>query len=540
MGTTKTRKISTGVHTQAAPSSCEGRFDDMPEAAQRTLAATLALRVPLFRVDCGDLFATYLAAFPESQRQHHNCHACRSFLHRYGSLATIGGNGKLMSALWDEAELPQDSACRPVVKALRLAVERGKVCDVFLWTEALWGTPEAGGWTHFAVRPGTIAHTRRDVTAGQAMAEKREDRKHLALALADMTLPVLRQAHAMLGAGSLHRPEKLTPMCDFLIDTHEAVVSKSGEARNRALWSAVGKAPAGWCTPRGSALGMLVEDIAAGKSAETIARRHNEKMEPDKYQRPSAPPPAGNVRQAEALFEKMGLAAALRRRPAMASEVQTIWRPTDRKPTQGKGLFGHLLTPPPQGNARLTTTPTAMTFARFRRDVLPTALDMAVLVPAHGNFCAMTTACDPDAPPILQWDREDKRNPVAWYVYVSGSPASQWSLCGGVYVPVVGLSLQPTLWGDESRNGHQGASALFILRNCADTRHAGLALFPECIRSELHAVRSTIEAHSRSRNLDDPGPGQRASGLRMMDGAPVMVRVATAAGVAEYRLDRWE
>src|SRR5207253_1562968 len=41
---------------------------------------------------------------------------------------------------------------------------------------------------------------------------------------------------------------------------------------------------------------------------------------------------------------------------------------------------------------------------------------------SSGHFMALITATRPEAPPILQWDSEERRNPVSWY-YHSGVDA---------------------------------------------------------------------------------------------------------------------
>ena len=56
-----------------------------------------------------------------------------------------------------------------------------------------------------------------------------------------------------------------------------------------------------------------------------------------------------------------------------------------------------------------------------------------------------------DAPAILQWDSEEKRNPYAWYLYVNGSAAHQWNLRAGTLVDVWGIGEQPSQWGDDGR-----------------------------------------------------------------------------------------
>lgn len=539
-------QVSLGTKSQHTPFYA-GDFDDLTRSAHRALAHALEQGGGrLFRVDAGDLFALYLEQFfPAEDRQYHNCNCCHSFLRRYGSLVYLTEAGDVRSALWDEHLMPSHHAYHGVAHALRKAVEAGRLVDQFLWDDREWGTREAGGFTHLWATPDPqYRWARRDMTAEQATAARREDRRHLARAVGEMDRQAVLRAAGMLRSGELSRGEKLVEWADWLVALQDEANSNSSrhkrEHLNRLLWRAVASAPAGWCTPRSSSLGALVEDLASGMSVHEVKRRHEERVDPLKYQRPTTLK-EGNVRQAERLFEELGLAPTLRRRFALAEELVHLWSWAKvAEPAKVGGVFGHLLADQrPAQVRRLTAEPVPMTFAKFRRDVLPRALEVEVVVPQHGQFSAFTTQADRDAPPILQWDSEECRNPFAWYVYHNGSPASVWNLRGGSHARVVAMSLMPCNWGDEGRHRDLGSRALLVLEGARDGRNSSLALFPECLRSELHAVRSTIEAHSRSGRLEDVD-GQHAAGLLVGDGCEATLLVRTREGVSSYRIDRWE
>jgi hypothetical protein len=77
------------------------------------------------------------------------------------------------------------------------------------------------------------------------------------------------------------------------------------------------------------------------------------------------------------------------------------------------------------------------------------------------------------------------------------------------------------------------------------TTNAGIALFPECIRSELHEVRSVIEAHSKSAKFENPDERPHAVALSFEKGTiyrpGFRVRVTPASAPArEYLIDRWD
>lgn len=526
------------------------QFDDLVLSVHASLEE--ASRRPLFRVATPvDLFDAYLSAFGAPDRQYHNCNCCRHFINRYGALATVEPNGALRSAVWDESRLPAGHPYAPAVRALREAVEAGRLIDRAAWAGGQpWGVPESGGFHHlFWVPSNSASGVSVVLTPDAAAAAWREDRRHLDRALRQEfspDLPHLTAAVDLLRSGALSRPEKLLPMAEFLQRAQaatSAVAPRDVEGRSRALWLLVAEAAPGWCTPRSSALGALVSDLAEGMSPSVVARRHADRMDPTQYQRPTKAPAAGNVARAEARVQALGLAPALLRRHARADEVVLEWSPA---PTHAAadGVFSHLLKPQQPSGGRAHGRSIPMTWARFRREVLPGARRLLAVVPGTGNFMALTTAVHPDAPPILQWDSPECRNPFAWYVYTNGSRAQNWNLVPGQAVEVVGVTMQPSMWGRSLEDpGHHGASVLFMLRGARDSGAPGSALFPELLRSDLHEVRATLEAHSRRVPLERlPDEAQCAAGLRLesrVGSTPVELEVHPAAGPAQrYLLDR--
>lgn len=496
---------------------------------------------PVFTTDAGDLWEVYLGTFADpAERQHHNCHACRQFIQRFGSLVTIDEAGRTAPVIWNEedAHAPQRSA----VAALARAVRRAKVMGVFLSPERVWGTPKTGAWHHLSVTPPTsMVYRGRAMTAGQAMAEKVQDFGTVSRGLAEFTPPTIETALTLLRSGALYRSEKVLGAAEWLHKLHAARDGVRGVAKANVVWLAVATAPAGFCHPRSSMIGTLLEDIAAGLPFEDVSRNFAAKMHPLQYQRPQAAPSSGTIAQAERLFETLGLAPALRRRYARADEIEAVWRPApQREGVPSGGIFGHLK---PKGAAELApmrVPPQTMTWEKFARTVLQTAERIEVLAPARGNYTALVTAVDAEAPPILQWDREDARNPVSWYVYRGGSAASHWGLSGGQFHNVEVVTLKPSMWGGGFE--HQGKGVVIVIEGARESWQAGLALFPECLRSDLHGVRSVIEAHSRTGKIEGFGE-PHAAGLMLDAGSKTWdatLRVWSGGRSMEYRLDRWD
>lgn len=492
----------------------------------------------LFTTDAPGLWEAYLASFPESQRQFHNCCACRHFIERFGGLVTIAEDGSTASAVWlFTDEVPDEY--RAGFRAMEKVVRKAKVTGVFLSSEPELGQSLTGNFRHMSVPNPGVYKKRGLLTAGQAAAEKREDHHNVMRALAEFTAPMVDQALTLLKTDSLYRSEKVMGPAQWLAELHAAIATAPGRKSN-VVWRAIAAAPAGFCHPRSSMVGTLLEDIAAGKDFAEVSRAFKAKMHPLLYQRPQAPPSAGNIAQAEKIFAELGIANALKRRFARLEEVETIWKPAHEPKRENGGVFSHLKAKDAPSNEPLITTPQNITWEKFARTVLPDAKALELLVPHHGNFCALLTAEDPEAPPILQWDLPERRNPFSWYVYHGGSSAAHWGISMG-WTRVAAVALQPSAWfgGDFP---HHGGGALFVLPGARDSRADSVALFPETLKSELHQVRSTIEAYSRGAK---PSGQEEASAnglvLSKGGGSDVTVRAVLANGTrVGYRIDRWD
>lgn len=513
---------------------------------QRFLQVTDNGQRPVFTTDAGDLVETYLSSFdlPEV-RQHHDCHACRDFLRRYGSLVVIDESGRTAPAIWYEDDA--DALYQPAVAALAKAVRRAKVTGVFMSKESVWGTPQAGGWRHLSLAvPEAMRYRNQAQTAGQSMAEKREDMKNVTRALSEFNPAAIETAVRILMAGHLYSGERVLGQAKWLEKLHaKRAAAADANARRNVTWLAVATAPAGFCHPRSSMIGTLLEDIAAGMPFDTVARRFADKMHPLRHQRPQAAPAAGNIAQAQKLFETLGLAPALERRIARFDEVPKTWEPkafyTAKNavgPADGK-VFGHLT---PKGrdplNRNMTMPRIRITLEKFVREVVESAESIDVLLEGpREKFIVITTAVNPDSPPIFQWD-----HPFAWYVWNGGANPAQFGLTLG-WAKVSGITRLPARWNDDGeRFKHQGDGIILMLEGAAETHVAGAALFPALLRSDLHGVRATIEAHSNTSQMRGLADGS-AIGIDVRASNqfnPVKLRVTSKSHVQEYIIDRWD
>ena len=499
---------------------------------------------PLFTTSAAEgLFQHYLEAIPEAERQYHNCNACRKFIERYGSLATIDEvTGEISCAFFAE------TGDAPEYAAIAKAVRRSQITGVHVSSEQVWGVPQTGPWIHLAVRP-TRDHvyTSRTKSASEMAAEKKQDFITVLNYLLELKPDALTQALRVLESDTLSRSEKVLGPVRWLKQVHDtrAKAAKGSRAAN-ILWRAIATAPAGFCHPRASMAGTLLADIEAGMSYEEVAARWASKMHPLQYQRPSAAPSAGSIAAAEALMEKLGAGSALRRRFARLEDLQTLWLPQplakgqDEAPS-GK-LFGHLIPKGEEKVADLQIPPVTMSWKKFRDTILPGCAKIEFFVTGGtDNFTAMTAAVDPEAPCIFQWG-----NSVCHYVYHGGSPASRFNLPSNQFVDVTAVCLSSDTWGTPlSPVPNFAPSVTFVLKGAVDQANKSPALFPETLKSEFHAIRATIEAFSKAGKLEGSDEASACgilfSKLDANHRWQSRFRVTTTGGsILYYCLDRWD
>lgn len=497
---------------------------------------------PMFTTATDGLFDLFLAGLPAEHRQHYTCNACRQFVNRFGGLVTISKNGVATPVMWpDVAPKLFDNS----VEAMRQAIKKASITGVFLHGQGTWGTPVTGEWHHMSVINAPVyRHSLK--TPSQAMAEKAEDFGILKRSLDEFNQATVEQAVTLLKTESLYRSEKCLGVAEWLLKLHQVIATtRNTRLQDNLIWLAVAAAPAGYCHVRSSMIGTLLDDIASGMDFNAVSRRFAEKMNPLQYQRPQAAPTAGNIAQAEKLVDKLGIQRSLLRRFARLDEIQALWKPKAHQETQkSNGVFSHLKPKGTQPEAQKVNLPAiTMTWEKFQRTVLPTADMIEFFVPGSNNsYTALVTAVDMDAPPILQWDSVEYRNPVSWYLYHNGSHALRWGLESGKYCAVNAVCLKPSQWtGDFA---HQGEGAIFVLNGAKDTgcRGTGSALFPEILKAELREVRSVIEAHSKTVDLAGYEEST-ASGIALFKGDKwnnPTFRVTSGSGVIICKLDRWD
>ncbi len=510
----------------------------------------------LFETNATGIFEHFLVTLRPDRQQHYNCRCCRAFMERYGHLVLIADDGSLVSPIWQiTRHTPRE--LMNAINHCQAYVAQHTVTGAFFDDERTWGTPQSKkGWQHMAI---TVSNNRYQSpsklkSAYQHKAEKLEDFKNVMTALDLYGQDVTSQAVALLKSDSLYAGERCLGVAEWMMECYALLAAKTPKSAN-LLQAKIARAPAGLCHIRTSMIGTLLDDLLLHKQGrmnlELVKRRFADKMAPDVYMRPTELPKEGNKARGDEIVAKLGLQDSFRRRFAKLSEASLIWAPAVSAGSSGEG--GFFSDVPAKGRSidrgKRSTMPTVdngnMTWEKFRQKVLDQGCKDLHIWVGRGSmgFGALTTNVIPDAPPIIQWDLEDCRNPVSWYVYTQGSLPGQWGLTADNWCRVVGICQLPFQWNVD-RFAHHGDGAMLLLEGCSDRLNSTSALFPAQMKSELHEIRATVEAYSLSHPLElSSEGGQLASGIKLSknDTFGVKVRATMNSGITiTVTLDRWE
>jgi hypothetical protein len=554
----KTARVVSGVAAISSPlMAAKPSPQDVANDGYTTFHAFIQARVDdllkqhgkVFRTDAKDLFDVYLNALPSYAQDYCKCNTCKRFFDEYAGLVVIDDKGKTIPFLWAKLVGALPPTYSLAAFELHRKVAAANVIGVKLFDKVANGVKWTGAWSHYSFDVPTQYLTRSALKSTHELeAEKTQEFLIVDRALSDWMLSTLQNGVALLETETLYRSEKVLGPVKWLCDLKaESVTARTTKTRRNLVWRAVASAPTGFCHPRSAVTASLLDDIQAGKPFDQIGRAFAAKMHPLQYQRPQAAPKAGNIKRAEEIFNKLGLAASLERRFAGLHEVERIWRPFlvgDRGvQLSTDGIFADV--------APRTTTPFKpqttgaardMTWAKFQRDIMPLADKIEYLAAHNHHYTALVTAVHPHAPPLFKWDHPHLRNPVSWYLYYGGSMPAQWGLRSMTWVPLTGVTRLPPFWYGNVPHGETD-SVILLLQGAYDTRASGLALFPECLRPELHEVRSVIEAYSKTRAIQPLRTGTPANGIKLQaTGAftPVSLKATVGNTVHLINLDRWE
>jgi hypothetical protein len=380
----------------------------------------------LFEVDIepNDLWATYLAAFPEGTNPvyktntEHDCSCCKHFIRGLGNVAAII-DGKVES-VWDIKGA--DPTYQHVADVLSATVKAARIKTIYrtLPTETRYGAEmtrqalEDGSvhtWNHFhAVVPKRFVHT----SPGSVRGEHDASVQVLTRGLVELDHEAFNTVIALINQKALYRGEEhLNNIAKFQAAqaTYTAIRSKRGRdifVHTNAPNMAVSRF-------RNSVIGTLLVDLSDGVDLETAVASFEAKVAPANYKRPTSLITPKMVEAAMATLRDEGLEQAITRRHATLADVSinnVLWADSSASAQMKDGLTSMLLdTAAANAPAPNLKNATDISVEDFMSNVVPLAKSMQLWLesPHQANFMSLVTAKDDPQARLFKWD-----NPFSW------------------------------------------------------------------------------------------------------------------------------
>jgi hypothetical protein len=390
------------------------RFDSL--VAQSKTKGNALLVVDYNRDEIWD---AYINAFPEEDRQGHNCNCCKAFIRQVGAMVLLKPDLSLTS-VWDE-ESPS-----PGVRALAAYIKDRPIAGLFFHDSVTAGTDKNLDkvrnvvWQHFhaPVPKEFVNDEKKGNVLGKASAELRETKNVLERGCKEITEDAIQTVLELIAQNSLYKGNEKEAAVKAFRDIrkayHEIVVDKKHALewkRIRLCWYYAATESPAICRLRNDVIGTLLTDLSEGVELEKAVKSFETKVAPTNYKRPTALVTPRMIEQAKERLNELGLISALERRRLDDRDLTVanaiyVYRPT----TKTKDVFAALVSDTPVVVQKLDKVE-EIGIEDFLKKVVPTAKDIRALVENRhlGNFVTLTGPQDPEANNLMKWD-----NSFAW------------------------------------------------------------------------------------------------------------------------------
>lgn len=443
--------------------------DNFPAFGQHvhTRYATLAAG-ELFVVDIGDIFASYLAAFPEGsnpifrERTEHDCSCCKNFVRNLGAVVAIAADGTLQTVWdgWDALPWPYGTVAAHMDALVRQAPIKGvyRSKERQYGTESNFDTATDRKWHHFHGAVGALHYTASpDEARGKVATALQTLRRGLDEIRPDDLVAVLD----LIDQNQLYRGEEKRA----LVAEFQTAQRAYREAPNKDIWlwamaaTRDGQRLGGF---RNDVIGTLLVALAEGTPLERAVGSYEAMVAPTNYRRPTAIITAKQVEQAVDTLKAEGLESAIERRFARLSDVSVanvLFVDNEARGEMRDGIAGVLADAVKPATVDVKhAKPIAA--ADFFGMVVPQAQRIDVLVDnSHlGNFVSLTAPVHADAGNLFSWG-----NPFAWSYdgEVADSIKQRVKAAGGNIDAALRVSLAWSNYDDLDIHAHFGGQHIY-------------------------------------------------------------------------------
>lgn len=362
-----------------------------------------------------DLWATYLAAFPEGTdpifkvATTHTCTCCKQFIRGMGTVVAIQ-DGKLTS-IWDIKGLA--TPYKEVASAMHRLVISHPITDLYRPTEPAYGAEstkklmEDGTVHRFNHFYGKVAKKHISPTPDKAKGEYRTTVQLLQRGLDELKTSALAQVLELIETNALYRgAEHKAAVTAFAAMRGKYLSTPQGE-RNTFLWENATSPAARF---RNTVIGTLVQDLSEGVELERAVASFELKVAPTNYKRTTALITPSMIKAAMATLKSLDLEHAVARRFATIKDItvnNVLWADAGALRAM-KGLESLLMETVVQD---VDTKAQEISIADFMQTVLPKATGLEVYMKSTHmtHLMSITAPQHKDAGNLFKWD-----NNFAW------------------------------------------------------------------------------------------------------------------------------
>lgn len=365
-----------------------------------------------------ELFQAYLAAFPENERQEHNCNCCKAFFNHYGGIVSIEG-GKIRT-VWDVKAPDEYAAAIAAVKAIVLS----KAIDApFLSKFAKLGTDSnvallADGktkrWTHFFVELPKDKVNRSDATIASIRGAQVTTKDVFSRALETITNEAVEIVNDLIEQNSLYRGAEFKDQVKRFAK-QKADYTALPDAASKSLFAWSNYKEGGKI--RNTAIGTLLVDLSPGVDEnkqvtqplelENAVRKFEAVMAPSNYRRSTALITPKMIAAAQEQLQKAGFSESVKRRHATPDDIpleHLLF--VNRDSTSTDDVFAQMAT---GAVAKVPKTIKEVTVDEFVKTVLKDASNVQLFLENGQNFMSLIAPVNPEAPTLLSWG-----NGISW------------------------------------------------------------------------------------------------------------------------------
>ena len=359
------------------------------------------------------LWNTYLSAYPETERQQHNCNACRSFIYHYGKAVWIDEHYNIRT-FWENVHT---KGFEIIAERMAELIKSSNIANLFrLNGNEKFGcdhnvqrleSGECITWKHLYVNIPNQYRTPLNgtYTLGQVLGNAQAQKQVLLRSITELTDDALETTLDLINEGTLYRgAEFKNNLVEFMHIKKEAL--KYSDKLDNFCWehydSPVSKI-------RNIAFGTLLINLSEGMDVENAVHTYEVIMAPSNYKRPTAIITKRQIEAAQKTVEELGLTNALPRRHARIEDISVnnvLFVNRDaRKRMKDDNIFS-VLSGEQTVDARKYKEETVIPIEYFLEKVLPGSKDVEVLFENKhvSNLMTLTAPQNPDAGHLFKWN----------------------------------------------------------------------------------------------------------------------------------------